>query len=129
MPSFGTTSKERLATCDPILQGLFNEVIKYYDCAIICGHRGEAEQNKAFEEGRSKLKWPNGKHNKFPSQAVDVMPYPIEWNNVKRLRHFIGFVQGIIAVKGLRVRSGHDWDNDYDLDEEKFKDGPHWEIY
>ena len=129
MPSFGNTSKERLATCDPVLQGLFNEVIKHYDCTIICGHRGEAEQNKAFEEGRSKLKWPNGKHNKVPSQAVDVMPFPIEWNNVKRLRHFIGFVQGIIAVKGLRVRSGHDWDNDYDLDEEKFKDGPHWEIY
>lgn len=129
MPVFGETSKERLATCSPILQDLFNEVIKYYDCAIICGHRGETEQNRAFEEGRSKLKWPNGKHNKVPSQAIDVMPFPIEWNNVKRLRHFIGFVQGIIAVKGLRVRSGHDWDNDYDLDEETFKDGPHWEIY
>ena len=42
---------------------------------IVCGHRNKEDQNKAFAEGKSKLKWPKGKHNKLPSQAVDAAPY------------------------------------------------------
>ena len=35
MYSFGKTSKERLATCDPRIQQLMNEVIKHIDITII----------------------------------------------------------------------------------------------
>ena len=81
MPKFGTKSIERLNTCHPDLIAVFNEVIKYYDCTVTCGYRGEEDQNKAFDEGRSKARYPKGKHNKNPSIAVDVYPYPIDFEN------------------------------------------------
>ena len=55
MYRFSKKSKERLASCDERLQRVFNEVIKYTDCSILQGHRGEREQNKYFSEGKSKV--------------------------------------------------------------------------
>ena len=50
------------------------------DFAIICGHRGENEQNAAFAAGRSKVKYPYSKHNMKPARAYDRVPYPIPLN-------------------------------------------------
>ena len=44
MPKFGNRSKQRLETCHEDLQEIFNEVIKYFDCSVLCGHRGEEDQ-------------------------------------------------------------------------------------
>ena len=79
MPKFGRKSRTRLATCDKNLQKLFNEVVKHFDCSVLVGFRGKDEQNSAYKNGYSKVKWPNGKHNSNPSFAVDVAPYPINW--------------------------------------------------
>ena len=95
MPKFGKRSKERLATCDERLQKVFNEVINYVDCSVLEGHRGEREQNKYFAEGKSKVQYPLGRHNANPSRAVDVVPYPIDWNDRERFHLFAGFVLGI----------------------------------
>ena len=81
MPKFGRRSKERLATCDEKLQKVFNEVIKHVDCSVLEGHRSEERQNKLYEEGKTKVKYPKGRHNASPSLAVDVAPYPIDWND------------------------------------------------
>jgi len=128
MPTFSKISKDRLATCHDDLQRLFNEVIKHWDCTIVCGHRGKEDQDKAFADGKSKVKWPNGKHNKFPSLAVDVMPYPIDWNDTKRNFAFAGFVLGIATMMGISVRGGHDFDGDHNLNEGDSWDVPHWEL-
>ena len=84
MPYFGTKSKQRLATCDERLQKVFNEVIKYVDCSVLEGHRGQERQDKLYEEGKTKLKFPNGRHNMDPSNAVDVTPYPVDWKDRER---------------------------------------------
>lgn len=102
MPTFSKISKDRLATCDERLQKVFNEVVKYFDCTIVQGHRGQAEQDAAYASGKSQLKWPNGNHNKFPSKAVDVMPYPIDWTDRERMTLFAGFVMGIGISMGDR---------------------------
>ena len=131
MPKFGTKSKERLNTCHPDLIAVFIDVIKYYDCTVTCGYRGEEEQNKAFDEGRSKAKFPKGKHNNSPSTAVDVYPYPIDFENYDRLSHFAGFVTGIAKTMGVNLRWGRDWKNEfYDKknDTTTFKDYPHFEL-
>jgi len=44
MPAFGERSRNNLKTCHEDLQKLFNEVIKHFDCSVICGHRGQEEQ-------------------------------------------------------------------------------------
>ena len=106
MAKFGKSSKRRLATCHEDLQEIFNEVIKHFDCSVLCGHRGEEDQNKAVESGHSKVAWPNGRHNHNPSIAVDVAPYPINWEDRERMTYFAGMVMGIAKAKGIGVRWG-----------------------
>jgi len=130
MPSYGNSSKERLATCIPELQEVFNEVIKTTDCSILCGRRSEAEQTKAFTEGRSKVQWPNSKHNAVApslSKAVDAAPYPIDWNDTARFYLFAGKVLGIAQAMGYKLRFGGDWDGDMNLKDQNFNDLPHFE--
>lgn len=128
MPSFNKTSKTRLATCDRRLQRLFDEVIQHYDVSILCGYRDKDEQTEAFESGRSKVHWPNSMHNHHPSLAVDVAPYPIDWENTNRFFYLAGLVEGIAAMMGVKVRFGGDWDSDKDFSDQKFNDLVHFEI-
>ena len=128
MPRFGTRSKSRRHTCDGRLIELFNKVVKEFDCTVIEGHRGKDAQNKAYNKGNSKLKFPNGKHNKSPSVAVDVAPYPIDWKDRDRFHYFGGYVLGIAKSLGLNIRWGGDWDQDTQTKDNKFDDLVHFEI-
>jgi peptidoglycan L-alanyl-D-glutamate endopeptidase CwlK len=128
MPSFSGTSKKRLSTCDEKLQTLFNEVVKHFDCSVLCGHREEEEQNKAYKAGNSQKQFPHGKHNKLPSNAVDVAPYPIDWDDRERFQYFAGFVLGTAKQLGIDIRYGGDWDGDNDLKDNEFDDLVHFEI-
>jgi hypothetical protein len=128
MPKFGKTSKKRLATCDKSLQDLFNEVVKNFDCSVLVGHRGEKEQNEAYDKGNSQVRWPKGKHNSNPSTAVDVAPYPIDWEDRERFTYFAGFVMGVAANLGISLRWGGDWDSDTDLSDNNFDDLVHFEL-
>ena len=74
MNKFSERSKERLNTCHRDLKTLFNHVILERDCTIVCGQRNKTDQDKAFTDGNSKVQWPNSKHNRIPSLAVDVAP-------------------------------------------------------
>lgn len=130
MPQFSEKSEQRLAECHPELQRLFREVIKYYNCTILCGHRTQAEQEAAFEAGNTKLQWPDGKHNKLPSLAVDVLPDPVDFSQAAygRNMHFTGFVLATALQLGIKIRCGADWNGDLIFDE-KFKDLPHFELH
>ena len=128
MPHFGKTSKKRLSTCDDRLQKVFNEVIKYVDCSVLCGHRGKDDQNNAYKEGKSKAKYPDGRHNRQPSLAVDVSPYPIDWKDLERQTLFAGFVLGIAKQMGINLIWGNDWDGDFETKDTGLKDYPHFEL-
>ena len=128
MPKFGAKSKERLETCHKDIQKVFNEIIKYVDCSVLCGHRGEKAQNQAYESGNSKAKFPKGRHNKTPSMAIDVMRYPLHWDDLERQTLFAGFVLGIAKGIGIDLIWGNDWDGDFDTKDTGLKDYPHFEI-
>ena len=132
MPSFSNTSQGRLDTCDSRLVEIFEEVIKHWDCTILQGVRPKEEQDEYFRTGRSKVQWPNSKHNVLnpgdKSRAVDVAPYPIDWNDTRRFDYFAGFVKGIAISKGVTLRWGGDWDSDGDQSDQTFNDLPHFEI-
>ena len=128
MPYFGTSSSDRLATCDELLQRLFKEVVLYYDCSVLCGTRDEADQDAAYHEGRSQVQYPDSKHNSLPSRAVDVAPYPIDWSDTKRFYHFIGFVTATAISMNIEIVSGGDWDSDMDLNDQTFMDLVHFEL-
>ena len=128
MPRFGKRSRDRLSTCDKDLQMLFKEVIRYVDCSILEGHREKDRQNSLYEEGKTKVKYPRGRHNASPSRAVDVVPYPIDWEDRERMTLFAGFVLGIANQMGINIRWGGDWDQDFEVQDNMFDDFPHFEL-
>lgn len=130
MPKFSPASKAQLATCHPELKRVFNEVIKHFDCTIVCGHRPQQQQDALFsmKPPRTQVPWPKSKHNTVPSIAVDAVPYPIDWNDRERITYFAGFVKGVAATQGIALRWGGDWDKDTELDDNKFDDLPHFEL-
>ena len=128
MPRFGKRSKERLATCDERLQEVFNEVIQFVDCSVLEGHRSQERQDKLYDEGKTKVKYPRGRHNSNPSRAVDVTPYPVDWEDRERQTLFAGFVLGIARAKGIKLRWGGDWDMDFKVMDNRFDDFPHFEV-
>lgn len=137
MPKFSEVSKQRLATCDPRLQDILTEAIKYVDFTVAEGHRGRDAQNKAVAEGKSQKPWPTGSHNAYPSRAVDIWPYIPElrgpdWKDIVAFGRLMGVVQCIAMQKGIRLRFGLDWDGDWrtvDRDPtEDFLDAPHVEL-
>jgi peptidoglycan L-alanyl-D-glutamate endopeptidase CwlK len=128
MPRYSKKSKERLATCDKDLQMVFNEVIKYVDCSILEGHRGKDRQNSLYEDGKTKVRYPDGRHNAKPSRAVDVTPYPVNWSDRERQTLFAGFVLGVANQMGIKLRWGGDWDQDFEVQDNKFDDFPHFEV-
>ena len=129
MFKFGNRSKRNLKTCDQRLQNILNEVIKHVDCSVIEGHRNQDRQNQLYKEGKTKVKFPNGRHNSYPSLAVDVVPYPIDWKDRERMTLFAGFVKGIAkGMYNIDLRWGGDWDSDFQVQDNRFDDFPHFEI-
>jgi hypothetical protein len=131
MPKFGTRSNSRLETCDPRLQKVMERVIQHFDCSILCGHRNREEQEAAFNAGRSKARFGQSKHNSMPSMAVDVAPYPIDWNDRERFNYFAGFVLATAAVESngmWALRWGGDWNMNWQVRDNGFDDLPHFEI-
>ena len=128
MARFGKRSRRNLNTCDKKLQDLFNEVVKHFDCSVLVGFRDRDGQNTAYASGHSKVKWPNGKHNTKPSFAVDVAPYPIDWDDRERFIYFGGFVKGCAYRMNIPLRWGGDWDSDTQLSDNKFDDLVHFEV-
>lgn len=118
MPSFGPVSMSRLNTCHELLRDVFVEAIKDtpVDFAIVCGHRSKQDQDAAFKNGTSKLKYPNSKHNKLPSEAVDFAPYvggKIDWNNEHAYDVIAHHIKEKAKVLGVPVEWGYDlwkWD-------------------
>ena len=138
MYKFSKRSKGNLATADEKLQLLFNEVIKEIDCTIICGHRTPEEQFELFKNGRERVDgwWTvtdkskvvtnldgttkKSRHNYYPSKAVDVVPYPLDWNDIDSFKLLASVVKRKALELGIDVEWGGDW--------KSFKDYPHWQI-
>ena len=114
-------SQERLETCDERLITIVNDVCKVMDVTVLCGHRGKEEQEKAFEEGKSNAHFGQSYHNAFPSLAVDIAPYPINWDvNDPRWEIMCNLVSYIANRYGIKVKLGRDFTS--------LKDYPHIEI-
>lgn len=122
MYKFSKRSKDNLSTADEKLQLLFNEVIKEFDCTVIEGHRSLERQKELFYKGASQIDGisKKGKHNYFPSRAVDVVPYPLDWNDIESFKLLASVVKRKALDLGINVQWGGDWKN--------FKDYPHWQI-
>lgn len=105
MPRLGKRSRSRLEGVDQRLVHLLEEVVKYFDITVIEGLRSQERQNELVKQGKSKTKF--GKHVK--GLAVDIAPYPIDWDARDDFHYLGGFVLGIANRLGYKVRWGGDW--------------------
>ena len=145
MAKFSAASLEKLSTCDPQLQRLAMRAIQIVDCTILDGRRSKTAQDAAFERGSSKARWPESKHNcpiidptkpraewlEDPygkSRAMDIAAYPVDWKKRDRFVLFAGFMLGLAAEMGVKIRVGVDWNQNFDTSDESFFDGPHVEL-
>jgi hypothetical protein len=128
MPSFGTSSRERLDTCDDKLQAICEIVIEHYDFTVLEGHRSGERQNELFRQGKSKLKAGQSKHNSLPSKAVDIAPYPIAWDDMNRFFLLAGMMFQAAHDMGVKIRWGMDWNQNWIHTDQSFFDAPHFEL-
>ena len=128
MPRFGKKSLKQLETCHANLRKVFVEVVKTVDCSVLEGHRGKDRQDALYKEGKTKVRYPHGRHNEFLSRAADVVPYPINWSDRERFHLFAGFVLGTAKQMGISLRWGGDWNINWFVDDNKFDDFPHFEL-
>lgn len=115
MPKFSALSQKRLLTCHTDLRIICEQLIKITDFTIICGHRGKEDQEKAFRLGRSKLRWPKGKHNKMPSEAIDIAPYPTDWNDHLAFNELANYFMDIARNSNIKIKWGGDFKTLKDL--------------
>ena len=105
-----------------------NELIKRIDFTVIEGYRTRERQKELFDKGFSKIDGFNkkGKHNYFPSRAVDIIPYKKGHNpfdgSKKSEKMFYELAEEFKKVAkelNIAITWGGDWE---------FKDLPHFQI-
>ena len=139
MNQWSQSSLQKLATCHIDLQKLCNAVLPIHDCKVITGHRDKESQEKMFNEGKSKLHWPDGRHNSYPSDAVDLAPYVPGMNpwDFEYSLYFAGIVLGVadtllqMGRMSYPIRWGGNWSKVRDARSFKdvsFYDGLHFEL-
>ena len=128
---FGPQSKAELVTIHPELQKVLVEASNTFNFTIICGHRNKAAQDKAFKEGNSKVQWPNSRHNSWPAEAADCVPYDktgIPWKDVYRFARMMGHIEAAAIRLGIEIELGMDWDMYGNTIEHSFRDFPHIQL-
>lgn len=112
MPQFGTSSKQARNSCNDSLQRILNEAIKHVDFSIIWGHRDMEEQNTAFNDGNSRNRWPTSKHNAYPSNAFDIVPYPAGYDaSYEEFFELATYILAAASARGIAIKWGGHWKN------------------
>ncbi len=138
MAKFGKNSLQRLSELHQDLKVLLTTAIKFYDFSITCGYRNKKDQQTAYREKKSKLNWPNSKHNKMPAMAVDIVPFVagsgLDYTDRERYLLFVGRLLGfadILFSSGKmihHVRIGCDWNMNGTPKDDSFQDIGHLEL-
>ena len=124
MPHFGKRSKQRLKGVNIVLVHILNKLVEIMDVTIIEGLRSEERQEKLLKEGKTKTKF--SKH--IQGKAVDLAPYPIDWEDRERFHYMGGMLRGIAHEMGVKIRWGGDWDSDGEIADNSFDDLVHVEL-
>ena len=130
MPSFGRTSNERLKTVHWKLLMIAEDAIQITDFTVLEGYRNPTRQNILFDQGLSKARGGWSEHNVFPSRAIDVAPWPIDWDDTERFVKLAGVFEAVAFNLGLsdELIWGGDWNSNNRLTEETFRDYGHFEL-
>lgn len=125
MPKFSDQSQRRLQGVDLRLVRICEKVVEAYDISILEGRRTPERQRQLYAEGKTRTL--NSKH--LTGLAVDVAPYPIDWDDERRFIYMAGHMMMAAADIGARLRWGGNWNEDGILIvDQSFDDLVHFEL-
>jgi peptidoglycan L-alanyl-D-glutamate endopeptidase CwlK len=122
----GKSSQEKLASVDKRLQSVVVKAFEAmpFDVMVLEGIRTKERQKELVAKGASKTM--NSKH--LTGRAIDLAPYPIDWNDKARFNKMADVVLAAAKELGIKVRWGGDWNQNGEWKDERFYDGPHFEL-
>lgn len=82
---------------------------------VLEGVRTQARQDQLYAQGRTTpgkvITWTrNSKH--CTGDAVDIAPFPLDWNNIKRFCTLADHMFAAAKHLGVSIRWGGNWDQD-----------------
>lgn len=107
------------------------------DFTVLEGVRTPERQRQLYAQGRTKpgkvVTWTmNSNHFRNAKtgfgHAVDLAPFPIDWNDIARFDRLAGLVFRAASIEGVTIRWGADWDRDGKPRERGESDSPHFEL-
>lgn len=126
---FGKKSAAKLAEVHPDLQKLARRAIALstQDFTIIEGLRTLERQKQLKAQGKS---WTlKSKH--IEGKAIDVVPYPVDWNNKSKFVKIYEAFKQASEETGVKFRWGGDWNQNGSYEDEIKRgslDMPHFEL-
>ena len=107
------------------------------DFTVIEGVRSQARQDELWAQGRTKpgpvVTWvktsgTHGIHADGYGHAVDMVPYPVDWDDLKRFDQMAEAMFQASKELGIKIRWGANWDQDGNPREAGESDSPHFEL-
>lgn len=134
----GLASRKKLEGLHPDLVAVVNRAIQLttQDFSVTCGVRTLAEQKELYAQGRTKpgqiVTW-TLKSRHLPAadglgRAVDLAPYPIDWNDLSKFDAIAKAMFQASKELGIPIRWGADWDQNGKPRERGETDSPHFEL-
>lgn len=131
MPSFGSKSRAKLENLHPDMVRVVNRAITIYDFTIGQTTRTEEQHEDYIDRGTTTVPYFKTRHkpNKDGlSEAVDIIPWPIDWKDLNRFHFLAGAMFMAAAIENVEIVWGGDWNSNKDFTDQDFNDLPHFEL-
>ena len=139
MFAFSERSLNNLKGVHPKLVAVVHRALELSPCdfTVLEGVRSQARQDELWAQGRTKpgpvVTWvqTSGTHGIQPDGyglAVDLAPYPSDWNDLERVEQVSEAMFAAAKELGVTLRWGGNWDMDDKPHEHGESDNPHFEL-
>jgi peptidoglycan L-alanyl-D-glutamate endopeptidase CwlK len=140
MFAFSERSLNNLKGVHPKLVEIVNRALELSPCdfTVLEGVRSQARQDELWAQGRTKpgviVTWvqtsgTHGIQSDGYGHAVDLAPYPIDWNDFNRFDQVANAMLAAATELGVKIRWGGNWDMDDTIHERGESDSPHFELF
>ena len=131
MPNFGAKSLEKRAKLHPDMVKVIDRAIEIYDFTIGQTIRTEEQHADHIARGMTRVTYDKTRHKPNAdglSEAVDIIPWPIDWKALNRFFFLAGIMFQAAAEVGVEIVWGGDWNNNKVFTDQDFNDLPHFEL-
>jgi peptidoglycan L-alanyl-D-glutamate endopeptidase CwlK len=140
MFTFSERSLNNLKGVHPKLVAVVKRALELtpIDFTVLEGVRSQDRQNELWAQGRTKpgpvVTWvqtsgTHGVQGDGYGHAVDLAPYPIDWNDLRRFDQLANTMMAAARELGVTLRWGGNWDMDVVIHERGESDSPHFELF